>query len=286
VEDIPRWAAEAERLGFLSLGAIDRLVYDCVDPLIALSAAATATTSVELFTTVLCVGWRNNSLLLAKQLAAVGQISGGRFTAGLGLGGWDDDFTLTGVPLTGRGPEFDRTLEIMRDSWSGQVRGAQAAMPALPDGGPRVMIGGTAEASFARAARCGEGWVAPGFGRDALFAGIAGVRDAWTRAGRSGRPRILVERYFSLGPDSGAVSDRYLEKYFDGVPEYGRMLRIDLLDDADRVASEIAVLAEAGCDDLVLLPCGSSWDQLGLMADALEKAGARQENGFEIEVAP
>jgi hypothetical protein len=84
---------------------IDRLVYDNLDPLIALAAAAARTERVELATTVLSVGWRNNPVLVAKQLASVEQVSGGRLTAGLGLGGWPEDYAAVraaGAPA-GRG---------------------------------------------------------------------------------------------------------------------------------------------------------------------------------------
>lgn len=54
---IGAWAAEAERAGFASVGVIDRLVYDNLEPLTALAAAAARTEQVELFTTVLNVGW-------------------------------------------------------------------------------------------------------------------------------------------------------------------------------------------------------------------------------------
>jgi alkanesulfonate monooxygenase SsuD/methylene tetrahydromethanopterin reductase-like flavin-dependent oxidoreductase (luciferase family) len=54
--------------------------------------STTRTERVELLTTVLNVGWRNNPVLLAKQMASVEQVSGGRLTAGLGLGGWPEDY--------------------------------------------------------------------------------------------------------------------------------------------------------------------------------------------------
>jgi alkanesulfonate monooxygenase SsuD/methylene tetrahydromethanopterin reductase-like flavin-dependent oxidoreductase (luciferase family) len=57
-------AAEAERAGFASVGVIDRLVYDNLEPLTVLAAAA-RTEQVELFTTVLNVGWRANPVLVA-----------------------------------------------------------------------------------------------------------------------------------------------------------------------------------------------------------------------------
>src|SRR5215211_9007644 len=60
------WAAAAEGAGFASVGVIDRLIYDNLDPLTALAAAAAGTSRIELLSTVINVCWRNNPVLLAK----------------------------------------------------------------------------------------------------------------------------------------------------------------------------------------------------------------------------
>ena len=60
-----RWAAAGEDLGFQSLGVIDRLVYDNLEPLTALAAAAARSRRAELLTLVLNVCWRQNAVLLA-----------------------------------------------------------------------------------------------------------------------------------------------------------------------------------------------------------------------------
>src|SRR5918992_4155377 len=96
------WAATAERLGFCSLGVIDRLVYDNLDPPVALAAAAARTERVELLTTVLNVPYRQNAVVLAKQLASIDRLSGGRLTAGLALGGWPEDYQAS--EMAPRGP--------------------------------------------------------------------------------------------------------------------------------------------------------------------------------------
>src|SRR5512145_2889915 len=131
---IGTWADEAEHAGFASVGVIDRLVYDNIDPLMALAAAAARTERVELFTTVLNVGWRANPVLLAKQMASVDLLSGGRLTAGLGLGGWPEDFAASGAPTSGRGARLDAAVATMRRAWAGELRGQGGPMRRLPSG--------------------------------------------------------------------------------------------------------------------------------------------------------
>jgi hypothetical protein len=97
------------------------------------------------------------------------------------------------------GALMDGMLSTMRQVWDGEVRGASGPMPALPPGRPGLLFGGFAPASFNRMAAAGDGWVAPSFGFEPLVDGIAAARAAWSGAGRSGRPRIVVARYFSLG---------------------------------------------------------------------------------------
>jgi alkanesulfonate monooxygenase SsuD/methylene tetrahydromethanopterin reductase-like flavin-dependent oxidoreductase (luciferase family) len=79
-----RWAAESERAGFAAVGVIDRLVYANLDPLIALAVAAGRTERVDLVTTVLSIGWRNNSIWSPSRWPHSTWVSGGRLLAGLG----------------------------------------------------------------------------------------------------------------------------------------------------------------------------------------------------------
>jgi alkanesulfonate monooxygenase SsuD/methylene tetrahydromethanopterin reductase-like flavin-dependent oxidoreductase (luciferase family) len=261
---IGRWAAEAEAAGFESVAVIDRLIYDNLDPLTALSAAAACTSRVELVSTVVNVNWRNNPVLLAKQLSSVVRLSGGRLVAGLGMGGWPADYEAGGVPFAGRGAMFEASLAAMERAW--RSTGDR----------PRIALAGTVPAGFARAAIDeSDGWVAPLFGIDLLRDGIAAVTHAWTEAGRAGRPRIVTGRYFSLGPDADAIADEYIAHY------YGResleLARADTLIDAARIRAELARLAEAGCDDVMLFPCAAGLEQVSLLAEALDGAslGAR-----------
>jgi alkanesulfonate monooxygenase SsuD/methylene tetrahydromethanopterin reductase-like flavin-dependent oxidoreductase (luciferase family) len=278
--EVATWAQDSERLGFHSLGTIDRLVYDILDPLVCLGVAAAVTERVRLFTTVLNVGWRNNTVLLAKQLATVDLISAGRLTAGLGIGGWPDDFAISGAPTKGHGALFDEALREMRRVWTGEVVSVAGPTPLPGAGRPRLLIAGLVPASYSRAARFGDGWVSPLLNRDILADGIAGVTRAWAEADRPGRPQIVTGRYFCCGPDATRITAEYAAHYYGA--EYADAVHADSLDSDGRLREELVALARAGVDDVVLYPASSSLDQVHLLAEALERVGARRRPTFEI----
>jgi alkanesulfonate monooxygenase SsuD/methylene tetrahydromethanopterin reductase-like flavin-dependent oxidoreductase (luciferase family) len=258
---IGRWAGEAERAGFDSVAVIDRLMYENLDPVTALAAAAATTTRIGLKSTVVNVCWRDNPMLLAKQLSSVNRLSGNRLTAGLGMGGWPADYTASGVTMAGRGAAFDRALAVMHGAWN------------VSADGPRILLGGTVRASFARAARSwSEGWVAPLFGRALLEAGAAAVRQAWCEAGRSGSPQIVTGRYFTLGPDADATADEYIHHYYGA--DFFELARADTLTGPEQLVGALARLAEIGCDEVVLFPCSGDLAQIELLTDALRGASA------------
>jgi alkanesulfonate monooxygenase SsuD/methylene tetrahydromethanopterin reductase-like flavin-dependent oxidoreductase (luciferase family) len=270
---IGAWAAEAEQAGFTSVAVFDRLVYDNLEPLTALAAAAARTEQVELLTTVLDVGWRANPVLLGKQMASVDLLSGGRLTAGLGLGGWPEDFAASGVPTSGGGARLRATLATLHRVWAGEVAGQGGPTRPLPAGRPGLLFGGLVPAAFSRAATQGQGWVAPLFGLQMLRDGATAVHRAWVEAGRAGEPRVVTGRYFSLGPDAGSVADDYIRHYYGDA--YFPMARADTLTSAEQVREDLGRLAEAGATDVVLYPSSAHPGQLGLLAEAVEGAPLR-----------
>lgn len=266
------WAQAAEQSGFQSVSVIDRLVYDNLDPIVALAAAAAVTERVELLTTVLNVPYRTNGLVLAKQLASLDAIAGGRLTAGLGIGGWPEDHEAVGPAREGLGAAMDHMLATMQDTWRGTLSGASGPMPAMPRGRPQLLFGGFVPAAFARAARFGTGWVAPSFGHDQLVAGVAGVRAAWKDAGRDDRPRVVVERYFCLGADATSHARRYISHYYG--TDYADQVMADTVTNPDLLDQQLQRLGDAGCDDVIFLPCTPDRDQVGQLAHALRAVGA------------
>jgi alkanesulfonate monooxygenase SsuD/methylene tetrahydromethanopterin reductase-like flavin-dependent oxidoreductase (luciferase family) len=179
---------------------------------------------------------------------------------GLGMGAWPADYEASGVPLAGRGALLDTSLAAMDRAWHGSRDR------------PRILLGGTVRASFARAAmEMSEGWVAPLFDLALLRDGRAAVGRAWADAGREGRPRIMTGRYFSLGPGADETADEYIRHYYGA--DFFDPARADTLTDAEQIQAELRRLSEAGCADVLLYPCSGDLEQVALLARALRATG-------------
>lgn len=269
------WARVGEEAGFSGLATTDRLVYDSCESLTVLAAAAAVTQRCTLTTAILVAPLRGNGALLAKQAATVDRISDGRLVLGMAVGVRPDDFTAAGAERAGRGAAMDRQLDELQAVWAGDRRGFAGGigpLPTEPDR-PRLVFGGHSPAAVARVAARGTGWIG-GSGGPAMFAsGAAAVRDGWVRAGREGRPRTLALLYVALGPDARDLAAGYLGSYYGFAPGYAQQVIANAAVGADRLAELAAEFAEAGCDELVLLPCTADRAQLDLITGAMPGTG-------------
>jgi alkanesulfonate monooxygenase SsuD/methylene tetrahydromethanopterin reductase-like flavin-dependent oxidoreductase (luciferase family) len=252
------WARRAEQGPFASLGVLDRVAYDSLDPLASLSAAAAATERIQLVTMVV-VGPLRPAALLAKEAASVDALAGGRLTLGLSVGARTEDFEAARIPSRYRGLRFTEQLIDLRAAWEGRALG--------PRSNPQLLVGGLAGAAFARAARYADGYVHGG-GPPRAFARAAGMAlDAWSDLGRPGHPKLFGQGYFALG-DEDAGSD-YLRHYYAFTGPFAERIAAGNLTTAHAVRDFIRGYEEAGCDHLVLLPTVSDLAQLDRLADVL-----------------
>lgn len=264
-EELVEWARRAEARGFSSLGTIDRVVFSNYEPLTALAAAAAVTERIGLTTAVLLAPLRDNAAALAKHALSVHALSGGRLTLGVGLGAREDDYELSGVDLRGRGRRLDAMLEKIEEVWSREDVGPSIA------GAPRLVIGGHADASFARAARFGEGWIAGGAPPSEYAGMVAKLKAAWTEAGREGEPRAMGLTYFSLGERAAEDAKAYAHDYYAWLGEdAAEYLASSTAQDAEAVRQSLAAFEEAGCGELILFPSTSDPGQVDLLADAID----------------
>lgn len=183
-------AITAEAVGLDSLWAMDRLLapvaprtraypgrsdgmlpaaqQTVIDPLVALTVAATVTDRVAIGTDVLVAPWYA-PVLLARTLAAVDQVSSGRLVVGLGLGWSVDEFEAVGVPMTRRGRRIEEILDVLAAVWNddtidirtGHEHIAPSVIGAKPVQRPRppVLLGANSVAGLERIARRADGWL-------------------------------------------------------------------------------------------------------------------------------
>lgn len=136
------------------------------DPLIWLTWVAAHTERLRLATGILILPQRN-PLVLAKELATLDDLSGGRLELGVGIGWLREEFDALGVPFEGRGRRTDEHIEAMRAVWAGDhaeyhgefvdFAGVSVNPKPVGDGVP-IHIGGHTEAAARRAGRLGDGF--------------------------------------------------------------------------------------------------------------------------------
>ncbi len=231
-----RVAEHAEAAGFESLWLSEHLVVTdprmppspmdpedpIFDPVTALAYAAARTTTLGLGTGVVVLPLRN-PLILAKELATLDVLSGGRVLFGIGVGYVQREFRALGVPFDRRGQRTDEYLDAMLAIWtqehpafSGRLfafDGVQAHPKPVQRPHPPIVVGGWTLPALRRAATRGNGWYGWGMDHDEATDILARLRTALRQADRDPAlgeleititPRtrvdlVAAQRYAALG---------------------------------------------------------------------------------------
>lgn len=260
-------AAKAEALGYSSLWAMDRLLTPVaprtpypaspdgvlpeeqrtvLDPIVALTLAATATERIRLGTSVLVAPWYS-PVLLARSLTTLDRASGGRLTVGLGLGWSVDEYEAVGVPqrrLAGRSEEI---LDVLETVWGDDVvahhgeRFHIAPSTVLPKPvqrpRPRLLLAAYTPAGLERVARRADGWTPAGLPIEAIAPMFAAVRDLAANHGRDPDALELVVRANIKVTDHDLGADR--PAYWGSVEQVGTDLEATSATGADEIILEL-----------------------------------------------
>ncbi|MCF6525878.1 LLM class F420-dependent oxidoreductase [Streptomyces sp. JJ36] len=221
-------------------GELPRAYHRTLDPLVALGAAAAATERLRLGTGVLLVA-QHDPIVLAKQIATLDALSGGRFTLGAGLGWNREEAEDHGVDWGARRSVVRDRIALMRALWApeptayegpyGSVRASHAhPKPARP-GGPRLLLGGApGPRLFAHVAAYADGWMPVGGG--GLTRALPELRAAWEAAGRE--PDALRVVPSQVRPSPGKLerlAELGVEEVVVGLPAAGEAEVLHALDD-------------------------------------------------------
>ncbi len=170
-------AARAEEVGLDSVWVTDHVVVprdvsliyrdNMLDPLAVLPWLAGVTERIALGTSVIVLPYRS-PLPVAKLLASVDVLSGGRLIVGVAVGWLEGEFEALGVPFRERGRRTDEAIELFREVWTQEhpeiktarhrLTGLKVSPLPLQKPRPPILVGGSSEAALRRAARLGDGW--------------------------------------------------------------------------------------------------------------------------------
>ncbi len=222
--------------------------FPLLDPIVTLAYIASMTTRLLLGTGVIVLPLRN-PLVLAKQLASLDVLSGGRVVFGIGVGYVEQEFAALNVPFEDRGPRTGEYLEAIRSVWTQEhpsfagrlysFDGVGARPRPVQKPTPRIVVGGASRAAMRRAVRSAHGWFGWGYTLDDAATAVNGLKallESESRDPSLGPLEITISPPDTVSVD---VAVRYAELGVD---------RLNLILPTDRGvdAVEATVVAAAG----------------------------------------
>ncbi|MEI7623349.1 MAG: LLM class flavin-dependent oxidoreductase [Actinomycetes bacterium] len=271
------WIRGIDEGPWSSLAVPERVTYPSHSWIVELSAAAALTNRVRLWTTIIVLP-AHDAVDVAKQLASVDQLSGGRLTVGIGVGGREHDYRAISGSFDRRWSRMDEQVAVMKRIWNGEppFEGADpVGPPPVQAGGPPFVAGAMGPKSLARAAKWATG-VDDGstvFGIDpaATEAAFTRIREAWAAEGRTDAPHISASLWYALGDGAQERLYDYGYSYMKIFgEEVGTMMASMLTTSTpESLTTAVATLESLGCDELFLVPTTADVTELARTRDAL-----------------
>ncbi len=273
------WSRAIDAGPFSSVCFGERMAFDNPDSMTLLGAVAAWTSRARVVTTVV-VPQLHEPVPLAKALATGDQLTGGRLSVGLGVGGRDEDYRAAGASLDTKtmAGMADR-VAVMKQVWAGE-KVTESVLPVGPPpvqpGGPELLVGTLGPRTIRSAAAWADGLA--GMSLDLDLAEMAKLfdltRSAWADAGQDA-PRITTSFWFALDQGNGqarAQMHRHLLHYMNWIPSQ----YVDALAATAGFAGTEAELHDVlrriedlGADEVQLIPTASSVDQVERVAALL-----------------
>lgn len=276
---IREFVPKAETLGYESLWVQEQIITDALilEPVTLLTYAAALSSKVRLGTSVLLPVIRN-PLQLAKSLASLDQLSEGRLTVGVGLGGPHVPELVFGVPSERRARRFVETVQLMKALWT-QPRATFAGdfwrfenIPLEPrpvqKPHPPIWFGARDEIGLKRAVRHGDGWMGAGSSSSADFVrGVAIVRRLLDEAKRDPATFAVSKRVYLAVDDDRARAERRLREWFGARYRNADMaVRVSIWGGRAECVDKLGELVRAGAQHFLLNPVFDEMEHLELLA--------------------
>jgi probable F420-dependent oxidoreductase len=278
-----RYAVRAEELGFARLWSLDSVPGSAtsrvplLDGLHLLTSAAAVTGEIGLGIAVIVLPARN-APQLAKELATIDRLSGGRLIVGVGVGREEPTAAGLGFPVGRRARRLREGVEVLRALWADgeasydgefyRFAGVTLEPKPVQRPGPPLWFGAGTPPALRRAARIGDGWIGAGSSTLADFPGhVRLLVDALREAGRDPGAFPVSKRVYIAVEDTEQRARERLTPVLDGMyGAPGLTERVAVCGPPDACARQLRDLAAAGAGEFLLHPMYDHLEQLEALA--------------------
>jgi alkanesulfonate monooxygenase SsuD/methylene tetrahydromethanopterin reductase-like flavin-dependent oxidoreductase (luciferase family) len=252
---------QVESLGLDAVWTEDRIFHpaNLLDSVVLLTWAAANTRRLLLGTAVMLLNLRQ-APVVARQVASLQHLCGGRLALGVSLGGRAEEYAALGVPMTKRVAVFRESVAVLRQLLAGQPVTQQGQFFRLQDATVRpaarvpVLVGGLVEGALRRAGELADGWIMGPFGSAQDFRrGWRIVQDAARAAGKNPDALVAGRLLYVAVDDDRARARETLRAFLHGY--YGSRFDVDehaIFGPPQEVTARLREQVEAGITHLML----------------------------------
>ncbi len=275
-DDYLGWFQAVDAGPFHSLCCGERVHGPTMDMRVLLAAAAATTTRVEISPTLYVLPM-HNATRVAKEIATLDILSGGRVRhVSLGFGGREKDYEAVGAQYKGRYGRMVQQVEDLRRIWRGEEivpgAGAIGPTPTRPEG-PKLLAGVMGPKSIERCSQWADGLYAWSFNgeRDELARAFAMADAAWERSQRRDKPYRLGGCWYTLAEDGQRKLYDYIYNYMaiEGHEIATMMAQTVHRSSPDAVREALDNAESAGCEEFFLVPATAEMAEVDTLAEIL-----------------
>ncbi len=284
IELIRKFVSRAEALGFDSLWVQEQIISDSaiLEPVTLLTYVAALTTKPRLGTSVLLTVIRN-PVQLAKSLATLDQLSYGRLTVGVGIGGAHVPEQVFGVSGERRSRRFVEGLRVMKALWTeprASIKGDFWQFENVPmepkprqQPHPPLWFGARDAIGLRRAVRHGQGWMGAGSSSSADFVQQIGLLRSFLEEQKREPAEFAVsKRVYIAVDDNRNRAERRLQEWFGVRYKRAEMAaRVSIWGSRTECIDKLSELVRAGAHHLMLNPVFDEMEHLEVLADVIKQ---------------
>jgi alkanesulfonate monooxygenase len=281
------YGVRMEELGYESIWAWDHILLGVVpsfpihEALTILTAIAARTSRIRVGTGILVMPVRN-PVILAKELATIDHVSGGRLILGTAVGWYRREFDSLGADFSRRGRQMEQGLEILKRLWTEdtvdgdyppyKLRGAVLQPKPVQKPHPPILIGGYVDAVLKRVATKGDGWLTYYYTVESFKKSWAKIRAFAEEAGRDpGEVSATNQLPICVGPRARieAPMKHWLQTEWDYASWSESTMDSAIMGTPEECVEQLAPHIEAGVDRIIFVPFKYEAEQVEAIAQQI-----------------